>query len=58
MPVAQLTDGISQLGMSPAHLVGDEAVGQGHRQVVRVVDRFGHRPGPKGHYVPRPDVSS
>ena len=51
IPVAQLADGISQLGMSPAHLVGDAAVGKGHSQVARVIDRPGHRPGPKGQSV-------
>jgi hypothetical protein len=33
--VAQLADGISQLGMAPAHLSGDAAVGRGNGQVVR-----------------------
>ena len=42
---AQLVDGIPERGQILAHLVGDTAVGQGHGQAVRVVDRAGQLDG-------------
>ena len=43
--LAQLADRVPQLGHIVAHLVGDGAIGQGHGQAVRVVDRPGQFDG-------------